>query len=135
MLNQFADIDNERLAVDLTVGGPWLGGDEEVQLVRLLDLFNSIGHNWRRSVLKLDDLRGTTLGYAILKTARYRPVKAYLRHVDASDASALVEGRAFNNFRHLASALEESPAIGPITWRTRVVLQVALPLPQWAQRR
>lgn len=42
------------------------------------DLLNSLGHNWCRGVLKLDDIYRTTLGYAVLITYRNAAVFEYL---------------------------------------------------------
>jgi hypothetical protein len=85
----------------------WLGKAPEQNLVRLFDVFNSVGHNWRRKVVTLGDIHGTTLGYGIIRAYRSDQVQAYLDYVDTWDADHLGTGVAFENFRRLAVALDK----------------------------
>jgi hypothetical protein len=73
--------------------------------VRLLDLFNSVGDHWGQNVLRLSDVHGTTLGYAILRAYEDPAIRAYLEHVAAWDAEHLGTGVPFEFFQRLAAAL------------------------------
>lgn len=48
----FMDVDHGRFAF----GDAELGTDAELALIRLLDFFNIVGHNWKQDVLRLDDI-------------------------------------------------------------------------------
>jgi hypothetical protein len=102
----FTDIDYSRFrfAADEDT---WLGQKPEQTVVRLLDLFNSVGHNWHRKVLALEDIHGTTLGYAILRAYHDGEMQRYLAYVDVWDADHLGTGVAFEYFRRIAVALDE----------------------------
>jgi hypothetical protein len=106
LVDLFTDIDYERFRF-VADEATWLGRRPEQDVVRMLDLFNSAGHNWRRDILSLDDIHGTTLGYAILRAHQDPQVQRYLAHVDHWDAEHLGTGVAFENFRALAVALDE----------------------------
>lgn len=87
---------------------PWIGSDEEMALLRLLDHFNGVAHNIRRNVLRVQDVRGTTLWYA-MQRAFYDPgVQAYLSYVDQFDEKNGGTGDAFRFFRSLAGDFERS---------------------------
>jgi hypothetical protein len=105
----FTDIDYSRFRF-IEDTEKWLGQKPEQKVVLLLDLFNSIGHNWHRKVLTLEDVRGTTLGYAILRAYRDDDIQRYMRFVDQWDADHLGTGVAFEYFRKIAVALDERSA-------------------------
>ncbi len=106
LVDLFTDIDYERFVFTVDPD-TWLGRQPEKTLVRLLDLFNSIGHNWHRKVISLEDVHGTTLAYGIMRAHGNPQVQAYLKYVDTWDAEHLGTGAAFEHFRRLAEALEE----------------------------
>jgi hypothetical protein len=85
----------------------WLGNAPEQNMVRLLDVYNSVGHNWQRKVIALADIHGTTLGYGILRAYQSQQVQSYLSYVDKWDYDHLGTGVAFDNFRQLAVALDK----------------------------
>ncbi len=103
----FEDIEHRRLRFDADA---WLGKEPELTAVRMLDLFNSLGHNWRHGVLKLEDIDGTTLGRAALITSRSDAIRAYLATLPGQDG-ATGDGAGipapFEYFGRLAAALEE----------------------------
>ena len=106
LVDVFTDIDYERyeFTEDETT---WLGQAPEKRLVRMLDLFNSLGHNWFRKIISLEDIHGTTLGYAILRAYNDPNVSSYLKFVDGHDADHLGTGAAFEYFRRLVVALDK----------------------------
>ncbi len=106
LVNLFTDIDYGRF-VFVRDERTWLGQQPEKTLVRLLDLFNSIGHNWHRRVVSLEDVHGTTIAYGIVRAHNDPQVKAYLDYVNEWDADHLGTGAAFEHFRRLAQALDE----------------------------
>jgi len=106
LVDLFTDIDYERFEFEADQSR-WLGQDPEKQLIRMLDLFNSIGHNWHRKIVSLDDIHGTTLGYAILRAFNDPNVNRYLEFVDQHDADHLGTGAAFEYFRLIAVDLEK----------------------------
>lgn len=109
LIDLFTDIDYERFRFATT--DDWLGQSPEKVVVRMLDLFNSLGHNWFRKVVSLEDIYGTTLGYAILRAHNDDHVKAYLAYVDHHDADHFGTGDAFEYFRRLGVALEKRSVI------------------------
>jgi hypothetical protein len=109
LMDLFTDIDYERFRF-VDSEDSWLGKRPEQDLVRLLDLFNSVGHNWQQKVVRLDDIHGTTLGYAILRAYEDEGVQAYLGHVAIWDADHLGTGVPFEFFQRLARALCERSA-------------------------
>jgi hypothetical protein len=101
----FEDIEHQRLRFDAE---SWLGKEPEMTAVRMLDLFNSIGHNWRYGALELEDIDGTTLGRATLIAFRSVAIREYLATLpayDRADPSAIAA--PFEYFGRLAAALEE----------------------------
>lgn len=108
IVDLFMDIDYERFRFNN--GGEWLGGKDEASMVRMLDLFNSVGHNHRRRVLTLSDIHGTTLGYAILRAYESGEVRSYLEHVKAWDGDHLGTGVPFEHFQNLGNALSRRSA-------------------------
>lgn len=105
VVNLFVEIDNDRFRFP---GNEevWLGAQPEIVMVRMLDLFNSVGHSWSRNIVKLDDIYGTTLGYAILRASRDPGVREYLEHVARHDHAHAGTGVPFKYFRDLAKALD-----------------------------
>jgi hypothetical protein len=101
----FVEIDYERFRFDQAMAS-WLGQAPEIHMVRMLDLFNSLGHSWSRHLVKLDDIHGTTLGYAILRAHHDPYVRKYLAYVDGHDFDHLGTGAAFEFFRRLAVQLD-----------------------------
>lgn len=106
LVDLFTQIDYDRFCF-VDDEETWLGRAPEQNLVRLLDVFNSVGHNWRRKVVMLDDIHGTTLGYGILRAYQSAQIQAYLSYVDRWDHDHLGTGVAFENFRQLAVALDK----------------------------
>lgn len=105
----FLDIDYDRLHPSFDHDGGWLGAEGEGALIRLLDQFNSISRHWHSGALRLADIQGTTLAYAIRRTARNMTVKRYLQDVDASDDLAEMEvNSAWPYFRLLAEELDRT---------------------------
>lgn len=93
----FVDIDYERFKF-VEDKEKWLGHQPEITLVRMLDLFNSVGHNWHRRVIKLADVHGTTLGYAMLRAMESPEVARYLQFVKKWDSDHLGTGVPFEFF-------------------------------------
>jgi hypothetical protein len=83
----------------------WLGHPPEITLVRMLDLFNSVGHNWHRHVIKLADVHGTTLGYAMLRAIDSPEIAKYLAFVKTWDSDHLGTGVPFEFFQLMANEL------------------------------
>jgi hypothetical protein len=106
LITLFTDIDYSRFSFTADED-TWLGQKPEQTVVRLLDLFNSVGHNWHRKVLALEDIHGTTLGYAILRAYNDAEMQRYVAYVDRWDADHLGTGVAFEYFRRIAVALDE----------------------------
>jgi hypothetical protein len=106
LITLFTDLDYSRFRFTADEKS-WLGKKPEQTVVKLLDLFNSVGHNWHRKVLSLEDIHGTTLGYAILRAYNDDEMQKYLAHVDVWDADHLGTGVAFEYFRRIALALDE----------------------------
>jgi hypothetical protein len=102
----FVDIDYERFRFDAAMAS-WLGHEPEIRVVRMLDLFNSLGHSWSRRLITLDDIHGTTLGYAILRAHNDPYISKYIAYVDEHDFEHLGTGAAFEYFRRLAVRLDE----------------------------
>jgi hypothetical protein len=100
----FVDIDYERFAF-VEDKDKWLGHQPEITLVRMLDLFNSVGHNWHRHVIKLADVHGTTLGYAMLRASESPEVAKYLSFVKGWDSDHLGTGVPFEFFQLMANEL------------------------------
>ncbi|MFE5672093.1 hypothetical protein ACFQ58_10865 [Agromyces sp. NPDC056523] len=100
----YEDIEHRRLRFDAE---SWLGKEPEMTAVRMLDLFNSLGHNWRHGVLELDDIHGTTLGRAALITSRSSAIREYLATLPVHGEGASSTGTHFDYFRRLAAALEQ----------------------------
>lgn len=102
----FMEIDYDRFhfAVD---DDEWLGRAGESTMVRMLDLFNSIGHNYNRGVIELADVHGTTLGYAILRAHDSSDVRRYLEYVKSWDSEHLGTGVPFQYFQELGNDLRQ----------------------------
>jgi hypothetical protein len=100
----FMEIDYDRIRFSST-DATWIGGEGEATMVRMLDLFNSIGHNYSRGVVELSDIHGTTLGYAVLRAHDSVDVRRYLEHVKAWDVEHLGTGVPFQYFQELGNAL------------------------------
>lgn len=75
--SMFFAIDYGRLVLDKSL----LGTDFEMRLVKLLDIFNSVGFNYAKGIIELNDIDETTLGYAIVRTYSNSEVQKYLKHV------------------------------------------------------
>ncbi|MFI2709087.1 hypothetical protein ACH495_03000 [Micromonospora sp. NPDC018662] len=103
-LRLFIEIDYGRFRFDPATTA-WLGGAPEIRLIRLLDLFNSLGHGWKRGLIGIDDIHGTTLGYAILRAHQDAYVRTYITYVDNHDINSGT-GAAFEFFRLLAVQLD-----------------------------
>lgn len=106
LVTLFTDLDYSRFRFTADEE-TWLGKKPEQTVVRLLDLFNAVGHNWHRKVLSIEDVHGTTLGYAILRAYNDDEMQKYLAYVDVWDADHLGTGVAFEYFRRIALALDE----------------------------
>jgi hypothetical protein len=106
VIQVFVDIDYERFRFDRAMAS-WLGEEPEITVVRMLDLFNSLGHSWSRGLIKLDDIHGTTLGYAILRAHHDPYIRKYIAYVDGHDFEHLGTGAAFEFFRLLAVQLDK----------------------------
>lgn len=112
MQETFQNIDYDRLDPVLDKEGTWIGERGELELVRLLDLFNTVGHNWSANTLKLEDVSETALGYGIARTYRSDAVQAYLANVDATDEiHAYGLNQAWRHFRALGAALTRGRAL------------------------
>lgn len=101
----FVDIDYDRF-VFVEDQEEWLGQEPEITLVRMLDLFNSVGHNWHRHVITLADVHGTTLGYAMLRAVDSPEVAKYLTFVQGWDSDHLGTGVPFEFFQLMANELK-----------------------------
>ncbi|MFV8320319.1 hypothetical protein [Mycobacterium sp. 23] len=86
-----------------------MGTDDELNLVRVLDFLNILGHNWREGVISLGDIAPTTLGYAAVQIHADDNVTQYLQDVEKSDEERYRAGNAFGYFRELAVALATYP--------------------------
>lgn len=71
----------------------------------MLDLFNTVGHNWDRRVIKLGDVHGTTLGYAMLRAHESTEVRGYLNFVKRWDEDHLGTGVPFEFFQLMSNDL------------------------------
>jgi len=103
LVQLFTDIDYGRLRFRRSQ--EWLGAAPEQNLVRMLDLFNSLGLKWKHKAIRLEDVIGTTLGYAIVRAWQDRAVSAYLEHVTRWDELQRGTGYPFQFFKDLANAL------------------------------
>ena len=115
LFRQFCEIDNDHFAFEndeewIGKHPDWLDGEPERSLIRLLDLFNSVGHNVEHGVLKTKDLYGTTLWYAIVRALNDPGVRNYLQWVDQWDADHRGTGQAFLYFRRLRDDVERAGA-------------------------
>ncbi|GAB3055741.1 hypothetical protein GCM10027053_15910 [Intrasporangium mesophilum] len=99
----FSDLDYDRFRFDAT--DEWLGTGAESTLVRMLDIFNSLGHNARHGVIGLSDIHGTTIGYAVLRAYDSAEVVRYLEYVRQWDHEHLGTGVPFQFFQELAMEL------------------------------
>lgn len=90
-----------------------IGTDAELQLIRVLDFLNILGHNWRRGVISLSDIAPTTLGYAAVQVHANEAVTTYLSLVESSDEERYRVGTAFGYFRELAAELATYPDSKP----------------------
>lgn len=88
----------------------WLSKQPERTVVQMLDLFNSMGHNCDRGVLQVEDVHGTTLGYAAVRAYHCPGIQEYLQYVKQWDADHLGTGVPFLHFQTLAIALDERSA-------------------------
>jgi hypothetical protein len=86
------------------------GTPKELALIRLLDFFNILGHNWQRGVVDIEDIAPTTLGYAAVRLHMNQDVTQYLRQIEVWDDERYVAGVGFGYFRELAVALANYPA-------------------------
>lgn len=96
----FSDLDYDRFR--FTPTDQWLGTSAESTLVRMLDIFNSLGHNARRGVINVSDIHGTTIGYAVLRAYDSPDVTRYLEYVRQWDHEHLGTGVPFQFFQELA---------------------------------
>lgn len=94
----FMDIDHGRFVYS----DEFLGTEDELALIHLLDYFNNVGHNVRRGVVTLDDLVPTTVGYAALRTWEDPEVRKYLGQITVWDEDRYVPGSAYRYFEELA---------------------------------
>ena len=85
-----------------------LDTDAELSLIRLLDFFNMVGHNWKQGVLMLADIIPTTIGYAAVRVHRDAAVQSYLAQIAAWDEERYRPGTGFGYFRQLATELESA---------------------------
>jgi hypothetical protein len=85
----------------------WLREQPEITVARMLDMFNSLGHDWSRGLIKLDDIQGTTLGYAIVRAYNDPYIRKYIAHVDGHDSEHVGTDAAFGFVRPLAMRLHE----------------------------
>ena len=106
VIKLFVDIDHEEFRFDPAMAS-WLGEQPEITVVRMLDLFNSLGHSWSRGLIKLADIHGTTLGYAIVRTHNDPYIRKYIAHVDGHSFEHVGTDAAFEFFRRLAVQLDE----------------------------
>lgn len=102
----FVDVDHERFRFDRAMAS-WLGEQPEITVVRMLDLFNSLGRNWSRGLIKLDDIQGTTLGYAIVRAYNDPYIRKYIAYVDGHHSEHVGNDAAFEFLRRLAVQLDE----------------------------
>ena len=109
VIKLFADIDHERFQFDPEMA-LWLREQPEITVARMLDMFNSLGHDWSRGLIKLEDIRGTTLGYAIVRAYKDPHIRKYIAYLDGHDFEPV--GATFAFFRRLAVQLDQrSPQI------------------------
>ncbi|MFJ4204860.1 hypothetical protein ACIP2Y_35245 [Streptomyces sviceus] len=101
MTSLFMDIDYDRFKYDESI----LGTDKELDLIRFLDYFNMVGHNWRRGVMPLSDILPTTIGYAVLRTWKNEEIRKYLRQIKVWDAERYSSSAGFLYFEELAIQL------------------------------
>lgn len=99
----FFDIDHGRFSFDKSD----LGTQSEARLTELLDFFNTVGMSADRGIVSLDDLKGTTIGYATMVTWSDEGVQWFLRHVDGTDEAKRLDTLAFGYFRKVGVALVE----------------------------
>jgi hypothetical protein len=105
----FTDIDYNRFEFSPDEES-WLGHQPEQTVVRMLDVFNSIGLSWRRGIVTLDDIHGTTLGYAIQRSVQCPGMRDYLTYVHNHDQSHLGTGVPFEFFQEIGLELQERSA-------------------------
>jgi hypothetical protein len=105
----FVEIDYERFRF-VEDEETWLGREPEITLIRMLDLFNSVGHNWNRRVIKLADVHGTTLGYAMLRASESEEIGKYLSFVQGWDEAHLGTGVPFEFFQLMGRELAKVSA-------------------------
>jgi hypothetical protein len=92
----------------------------EVQLIHFLDLLNSIALHYFNRVLGWQDISGTTLGYALVRTHEDEGVRKYLTRIDSWDAEHSGTGAAFRFFRELGDSLKRKPGSAfPVPSRRR----------------
>jgi hypothetical protein len=82
-----------------------LGTAAELALIHLLDILNIVGHNWKRGVLRLEDIVPTTIGYDAVRVYEDSAVQWYLKKVAGWDVERYCAGTGFAYFQALAKAL------------------------------
>ncbi|MET9761197.1 hypothetical protein ABZ016_19365 [Streptomyces sp. NPDC006372] len=95
------DIDHDRFKYDESI----LGTEKELDLIRFLDYFNMVGHNWRRGVMPISDILPTSIGYAVLRSWQNPEVRAYLRQIRKWDEERYSSSAGFLYFEELAIQL------------------------------
>lgn len=134
VVSLFVDIDYDRF-VFIEDEEEWLGHQPEITLVRMLDLFNSVGHNWHRHVIALADVHGTTLGYAMLRAVESPEVAKYLRFVKGWDSDHLGTGVPFEFFQLMANELGTVSAATRAANEGRPAVLPGAPLKSWGRFR
>ncbi|WP_326760017.1 hypothetical protein OHB35_25550 [Streptomyces phaeochromogenes] len=94
----FMDIDHGRFRYDESI----LGTEKELDLIRYLDYFNAVGHNWCRGVITIFDIMPTTMAYAALRSWEDPGVRAYLQQIRRWDEERYSASTGFLYFEELA---------------------------------
>jgi len=99
----FYEIDYGKFKFDEKI----LGTENEIRLVMLLDILNSLSFNVANKVIHPDDIDKTTLGYAIVRTYLNPEVQKYLQHLDKHSANIKMRVIPFHHFREIGEKLSK----------------------------
>ena len=90
--------------------------------MELLDLLNRLAFHWRNGVVRLSEIEGTSIAYAIVVVHDNADVQQYRAHVDAHDLKSGWVSPAFKHFRKIApklsSAMKKQPPPTPVLAET-----------------
>lgn len=103
----FLEIDSGRYRFDDSD----FGTEREVEIAHLLDFLNTVGMAVVQGIVSADDLRQTTIGYAVLKTWRDQAVQRFLSKIDGDDSAEALGTVAFGYFRLVGKAMDEGRAV------------------------